>query len=235
MTGDEALEGIKVFADTADINEMKRLSPVVKGFTTNPTLMRRAGVTDYKSWGREVCVTFPDHCLSFEVLSNTPKDIIREAEVISKWGQNVYVKVPILNLEGHSNVPVIQTLHDRGVQVNVTAVSYVDQLEGLDYRDTPMIVSVFAGRIADTGLDPIDEVIDILYEVEDYPYVDVLWASTRQVYSVMDALTAGADIITVTPDLLDKLTAWWGKSLDYVTMETVRQFDADIKKAGYTL
>ena len=227
--------GIKLFADTADLTEMKRLSSVVTGFTTNPTLMRRAGVTNYTEWGFCAANTFPGHSLSFEVLSNTPFDIEREATLISEWGPNIYVKVPILTIEGHSNVPVIQVLHDRGIPVNVTAVSYVDQLEGLTFRDEPMIVSVFAGRVADTGLDPIDEVMDVVYQVEDYPSIEVLWASTRQVYSIMDAVTSGADIITVTPDLLDKLTGWWGKSLDYVTMETVRQFDADIKKAGYTL
>ena len=228
--------GIKLFADTADLTEMKRLSSVVTGFTTNPTLMRRAGVTDYQKWGRQVVDLFPDHCLSFEVLSNSPPDIVREATVLSGWGPQVYVKVPILRVDGYSNIPVIQTLHDRGIPVNVTAVSYFEQLGELSYKDlTPMIISVFAGRIADTGIDPIDGVVDVVYEVEDYPSVEVLWASTRQVYSIQEAIIAGADIITVTPDLLDKLTAWWGKSLDYVTMETVRQFDDDIKKAGYTL
>ena len=197
--------------------------------------MRRVGVTDYAKWGQEVANTFPDHSLSFEVLSNTPSDIEREATLISKWGSQVYVKVPILTVEGHSNIPVIQVLHDRGIPVNVTAVSYVEQLDDLTLHDNPLIVSVFAGRVADTGLDPIDIVMDVVYRVEDFPSIDVLWASTRQVYSVMEAFDAGADIITVTPELLDKLVGWWWKSLDYVTMETVRQFDADIKKAGYTL
>ena len=183
----------------------------------------------------QVVDLFPDHSLSFEVLSNTPREVIYDAEVISKWGPQVYVKVPILTVEGHSNIPVIQVLHDRGIPVNVTAVSYVDQLKELTIHDDPLIVSVFAGRVADTGLDAIDVVKEVHNWVEGWPYVDVLWASTRQVYSVMDALTAGADIITVTPDLLDKLGVWWGKSLDYVTMETVRQFDRDVKAAGFTL
>jgi len=232
---------VKLFADTASLPEMIDLyeGGLVRGFTTNPTLMRRAGVTDYPSWACQVLDAIPDLPVSFEVLSDDPPTMIREGLTIGKWGRHVYVKVPIMTTDGESTHEVIATLLDEGVKVNVTGICDPDLVDDdlLDlfgWERPDVIVSVFAGRIADTGVDPVPEMSNIAEWVHTKWNTEVLWASTRQVYSIKEAESAGVDIITLTPDQLRKVS-WFDRDLTDLTQETVKQFVTDSQTAGYTL
>lgn len=224
--------GIKVFLDSANIGEMCDATEV-DGFTTNPTLMRRAGVVNYESWAKSVLSVVKPRPVSFEVLADDLDEMERQAYKIASWGANVYVKIPITNTKGETTEQVVHHLSFNGIHVNVTAVMTAAQIKFIAVCLNPnalSIISIFAGRIADTGQDPHNA---IQYARRASPG-EVLWASTREVYSVVQAREAGAHIITVTPDILRKLD-FLGKNLDYFSLETVKQFYDDAQAAGYTL
>ncbi|PQM59850.1 MAG: transaldolase [Rhodobacteraceae bacterium] len=222
---------IRIFADGADLSVIKRLKEtgVVKGFTTNPSLMRKAGVQDYKSFAKQVLKLAPELPLSLEVFSDNLEEMESQARIISSWGKNIFVKIPVMNTQRRFTGPILKSLSRDGVKLNVTAVMSVDQIKNiLEYLtyETPVILSVFAGRIADTGRDPVpimEQCVDLL---QSYNNVELLWASTRELFNVMQASQLGCDIITVGEDILDKM-GLIGKDLDDFSRETVEMFYKD--------
>jgi transaldolase len=230
---------IKIFADGADLADFDHLAgdPQVAGVTTNPTLMRRAGITDYVGFARELLKLVPDIPVSFEVFADEFDDIEEQARLIAGWGENVFVKIPITNTRGESCVDVLGSLAADGVRVNVTALMTLDQVAAAADALGPApeaFISVFAGRIADTGRDPMPimrKAVEILAET---PQVELIWASPREVLNVFQADEVGCHVITVTPDLLAKL-AIVGKDLEEFSLETVEMFYDDACAAGYSL
>jgi len=209
----------------------------VQGFTTNPTLMRKGGVTDYEAFAREALQAIPDLPISFEVFSDAFDEMEREARRIASWGSNTYVKVPITNTRGEASTELIRRLASDGIALNVTAIFTLDQVRATVASlspNVPSIVSVFAGRIADTGIDPIPVMAEALKLVQTLPQAELLWASPREVLNVYQADEVGCHIITATPDLLGKLKLS-GKDLDEFSLETVRMFYDDAQAAGYKL
>jgi transaldolase len=230
---------IRVFADGADIASIRKLAedPLIAGFTTNPTLMRAAGVDDYEQFAAEVLGVVPDRPVSFEVFSDDFDEMDRQARKIAGWAPNVYVKIPITNTEGRSSVDLVRTLSSEGVQLNVTALMSNAQVDATAEALTggaPAFVSVFAGRIADTGREPEPIMVAALDTLRPLPDVALMWASPREVLNVVQADRIGCDVITVTPDLLAKL-GLLGKDLDEFSLDTVRMFHRDAGAAGYTL
>jgi transaldolase len=230
---------IKVFADGADRESIARLygNPLIKGFTTNPTLMRKAGVEDYERFAREVLEIVPDRPISFEVFSDDFKEMEQQALQISSWGGNVYVKIPVTNTSGDRSKAVVRRLADNGVKVNVTALmtpAQVGEVVQWLAGGPPSYVSVFAGRIADSGRDPVPLMAEALGLVRPHPNVELIWASPRELLNIIQADAIGCHIITVTHDLLEKLSTL-GKDLDEYSLDTVRMFYRDGQAAGYTL
>lgn len=231
--------GIKVFADGADLEGIQRLSqnPLISGFTTNPTLMRKAGVEDYEGFSRSVLEVIGGRPVSFEVFTDDFDEMRVQARYIGSWGDNVYVKVPVTNTNGESTMSVVRDLSADGVKVNVTAIlslaQVVDSVSALDESDGA-VVSVFAGRIADTGRDPVPLMTAALDFTRQNPAIELLWASPREILNVRQAAALGCDIITVTHDLLAKLGGL-GRSLEDVSLDTVRMFYSDAASAGYCL
>ncbi|HIX35178.1 MAG TPA: transaldolase [Candidatus Limosilactobacillus merdigallinarum] len=231
---------VKVYSDGAEINAMRKMAQndYLTGFTTNPSLMKRAGITNYLKFAHEVVSEFPNYCISFEVFSQDPVTMKEEALTLSSLSKNVYVKIPILNLNGNYNTGLISDLSDSGVKVNVTAITTDHQVaEALTAVNstTPAIVSLFVGRVADTGRDPKNFVDRSVELCSDYPNVETLWASTREVYNIYQAEKAGIDIITVPPKILEKYNARRSFTPDAVAMDTVRGFDNDIKSLGFSI
>jgi transaldolase len=230
---------VKIFADGADVRGMVEMygKPYIKGFTTNPTLMRKAGVADYRSFAREVLAAIPDRPISFEVFSDDFAEMERQAREIASWGNNVNVKIPVTNTHGEPAYKLIRTLAASGIRLNVTAVFTLEQVRDvvahLDAR-TPAYVSVFAGRIADTGRDPMPLMAAARALVHTLPHAELIWASPRELLNVFHAEAVGCDIITVTNDVLAKLTNV-GKDLAQFSLETVRMFRDDAVKAGFQL
>lgn len=229
---------IKIFADGADLKGMATLAanPLIKGMTTNPTLMRKAGLTDYEAFARDVLRTIKDKPISFEVFADDFPEMRRQALKIGGWQENVFVKIPITNTLGESSVPLIRDLSRDGIQINVTAVLTLDQVravaEALDPR-TPSVVSVFAGRIADTGVDPVPAMIESLRILQARPHAELLWASCREVLNIFQADQCGAHIITVTHDVLQKALTLCGMDLGALSLDTVKMFHRDATAAGY--
>lgn len=222
---------VKIYADGADLAGMKAMydDPLIKGFTTNPTLMRKAGVRDYEQFARTVLEIIPDRPVSFEVLSDDLDTMVDQALVIGSWADNVYVKIPITNSEGRSTTGVVRRLHRAGVKVNVTAILTLEQVRTVAAcltGETPSVVSVFAGRIADTGSDPVPMVTEAARVVHALPAAELLWASPRELLNIFHAEQAGCDIITATYDVLAK-RGIVGKDLAEYSLETVRMFCAD--------
>jgi transaldolase len=230
---------VKIFADGADVKGMVEMyaKPYVRGFTTNPTLMRKAGVTDYRAFAREVLSAIPDRPISFEVFSDDFGEMERQAREIASWGANVNVKIPVTNTQGEPSYKLIGALARAGIQLNVTAVFTLEQVRDvvahLDPR-TPALVSVFAGRIADTGRDPMPLMAAAQALVHTLPRAELIWASPRELLNVFHADAVGCDIITVTNDVLAKLSNV-GKDLAQFSLETVQMFHTDAAKAGFTL
>lgn len=222
---------MKIFLDTSVINDISDIENEIDGVTTNPTLMRKAGVQDYEKFCKEVLM-LTDKPVSFEVFADEFDEMERQARIISSWGKNVYVKIPITNTKGKSSIVLINKLLSEGIKVNITAVFKANQLAGLGDTGTPHIISVFAGRIADTGVDPAP----IIYEVKmkSYGSAEVLWASPREVFNIYQA-GYEADIITVTPELFKKYKAMKFKDLLEVSLDTVKMFYSDGQEAGYKL
>jgi len=238
MTDGSSLR-VKVWADGADLAGMLELAadPRISGFTTNPTLMRQAGVIDYADFAREVLDHITDRPVSFEVLSDDFDHMERQALRIASWGPNVYVKIPVTNSAGESTAKLVSRLSEDGVRLNVTALLTLAQVravvEALD--GTPgAIVSVFAGRIADSGRDPVPMMTAALELVSTTDDVELLWASPREVLNIVQADSIGCHIITVTHDLLKKLHLL-GRDLDQYSLDTVKMFRDDAVNAGYNL
>lgn len=219
---------VKIFADGADkagMLEMYR-NPLISGLTTNPTLLRKAGVTDYKSFALDILSEIKDKPISFEVFSDDFKEMEKQAKLISLWGDNVYVKIPITNTKGESSAPLIDKLSAQDIKVNVTAITTVKQvISVLPYIDSGY-VSVFAGRIADTGIDPIPTMIQVLDILKSKKSVELIWASPREVLNVVQANEIGCHIITCTNDIIKKLPLL-GKDLVEYSLETVQMFYKD--------
>jgi transaldolase len=230
---------VKIFADGADRAGMREMyrNPLIKGFTTNPTLMRKAGVSDYEAFARQIVSDIPDRHLSFEVFSDEFEEMEQQARQIASWGKNVYVKVPITNTRGESSVPLVGNLARAGVKLNVTAVFTLRQVSAVCQAiagRAPAVVSVFAGRIADAGVDPVPVMTAARELASVHKDIELLWASPREVFNIIQAELAGCHIITVANDLLKKLDSL-GKDLDLFSLETVRMFRSDAIKAGFTL
>ena len=231
---------VKIFADGADLAGMLQLyrTPFIKGFTTNPTLMRKAGINDYRGFAREVLGIIRDRPISFEVFSDEFPEMERQAGEIASWGENVYVKIPVTNTRGESAVPLISCLSRRGVKLNVTALLPLEQVREVVTAvagGTPACISVFAGRIADTGVDPVPimaEAVQILRH--EAPNAELIWASPRELLNILQADAIGCHIITVTHDILKKLSLI-GRDLKDYSLDTVKMFHSDAAQAGFTL
>jgi transaldolase len=230
---------VKVFADGADKAAMLEMykNPLVRGFTTNPTLMHKAGVTDYQAFAKELIKAIPDRHLSFEVFSDDIAEMEQQANLIKTWGKNVYVKIPVSNTKGETTYAMIRRLSEAGTQVNLTALFTNDQvtkavaaLGGL----APACISVFAGRIADAGIDPVPMMQKMLAEMAPHKNLEMIWASPREPYNVMQAHDIGCHIITATNDIIKKLSNF-GKDLDEASLETVQVFRKDAIAAGFKL
>ncbi|MGE5302429.1 MAG: transaldolase [Alphaproteobacteria bacterium] len=231
---------VKIFADGADLSGIAELSrqPYIQGLTTNPTLMRKIGLTDYESFAEAVLKEVKSKPISFEVFSDDFSEMQRQALKMHHWQENVYVKIPITNTNGESSIPLIQRLAREGVKVNVTAILTPRQVKTvaavLDPK-VPAIVSVFAGRIADTGVDPLPIMKESLEIVGNLPKAELLWASVREVLNVFQAAGCGCHIVTVPHDILKKLVELVGKDLDELSLDTVRMFHRDALTAGFKL
>lgn len=228
----------KLFADGADLEHILRLAEDqrISGFTTNPTLMWKAGLTDYSEFCRRLLAAITDRPISFEVFADDPAEIRRQARAIAAWGPNVYVKVPVTTTRGESLAGVVRELSADGVQVNVTAVFTPAQVKTITAAlagGAPSCVSVFAGRIADTGRDPIP-IMRAALEIMGATRSELIWASAREVLNVVQANEIGCDIITCTSEILAKLDTL-GKDLEQFSLETVRMFHRDATTAGFTL
>lgn len=228
---------IKIFADGADLASIEKYNdnPLINGFTTNPSLMRKAGVKDYLQFVKDACKIVGNKPISFEVLSEDFEEVKRQAWLLSEQGDNVFVKIPVMQTNGKDNLDAIHALWLSQVKVNVTAVTTTNQIGDcaniLGRNGQRAIISVFCGRIADTGKNPIEIMAYALSQRSNY---DLLWASTREVFHVYQAESVGADIITVPYDILKKLELR-GMDLTIMSLETVRMFDRDAKEAGYSL
>ncbi|OOM14542.1 transaldolase [Clostridium saccharobutylicum] len=230
---------IKIFADGANLNEMLESykGGLVKGFTTNPSLMRKAGVDDYKTFAKGVLEKITDLPVSFEVFSDDFETMEKEADVLSALGENVYVKIPIMNTKGDSSIPLIKKLSGRGYHLNVTAIFTIDQVKSVVDALNPQvksIVSVFAGRIADTGTNPVKLMQEISKICKNNKGVELLWASCRELYNIVEADECGCEIITVTDDVIKKLSNM-GKDLYEYSLETVRGFYKDASSLGFSI
>jgi transaldolase len=229
----------KLFADGADLDTIVTMSkhPWIRGFTTNPTLMRKAGVLDYADFARKVLCAVPNHPVSFEVFADDPREMLAQARVIAGWGCNVNVKVPVTNTRGEFTGDIIRELSADGVALNITAVMTAEQVRGIVRALDPearAIVSVFAGRIADTGIDPVPVMVECLRILKARPAAQLLWASPRELLNVVQADRIGCDIITATADILNKLGLFGKDLLDY-SLETVQMFHSDAAAAGYSI
>jgi transaldolase len=230
---------IKIFADGADEKAIAELAtnPLIKGFTTNPTLMRAAGVSDYEAFAHRVLHAVTEAPISFEVFDDDWDGMERQARKITAWGKNVFVKIPITNTHGESSVPVIRRLACDGIRLNITGMTTVDQVRTSTEAvagGPECIISVFAGRVADTGVDPVPVMCEALNVMRAHKNLELLWASPREVLNIVQADAIGCHIITVTSDLLKKLPIL-GRDLADYSLETVRMFHRDAAAAGYDL
>ena len=230
---------IKLFADGADLNSMLDFynNPSIKGYTTNPTLMKKSGVTNYEEFAKKVLEVITDLPVSFEVFSDDLETMLSQAKTIASWGGNVNVKIPVTNTKGEFTGPIIRELSLSGVKLNITAVFTIRQVEKIADNlsvDTPAIVSVFAGRIADTGRDPVPIMTDCLEILKPLPKTEILWASPRELLNIIQADEIGCHIITATPSILGKLK-FIEKDLQEFSLETVQMFYEDAQAAGYTI
>lgn len=229
----------RIFADGADLDGILALAedPNIAGFTTNPTLMWKAGLTDYSDFAQRLLERITEHPISFEVFADDAEEMRRQARLIASWGPNVYVKIPITTTAGESMAPLVRELSEDGVQVNVTAMFTTAQVEMITaaVKDgAPSYLSVFAGRIADAGVDPVPIMARSVEIMKAAPGAELIWASPREILNVVQADQVGCHIITVTHDLLKKLPSL-GKDLDQYSLETVQMFHRDAISAGFTL
>tara|TARA_X000000950_G_scaffold289138_1_gene410130 strand:+ start:1858 stop:2568 length:711 start_codon:yes stop_codon:yes gene_type:complete len=230
---------IKIFADGADLHSILKLSsnPLISGFTTNPTLMKKAGVKNYEDFAAELITLVPDKPISFEVFADDLQEMERQARVIATWGRNVNVKIPIMNTSGVFTGPIIQALSNDGIKLNVTAIMTSEQVGRVIQvlaKETPSVISVFAGRVADTGIDPIPTMQKCRDLMSSHVNAELLWASPREVLNLFQAQSAGCHIITMDHGLLEKLR-FIGKDLNDFSVETVDMFYRDAKSSGFKI
>jgi transaldolase len=230
---------VKIYTDSGDVSVIERMArnPLIRGFTTNPTLLRKAGVPDYREFAREALRRVADRPISFEVFSDDWDEMETQAREIASWGANVFVKIPITNTRGESSAALVRRLAGDGVQVNVTAIMTLAQVEAAAAALNPDVaayVSIFAGRVSDTGRDPLPVLAQTVALLRPTPRWELIWASPRELLNIFQADVIGCHVITVTSDLLAKLDLI-GKDLDEYSLETVRMFYDDARKAGYTL
>ena len=230
---------VKIFADGADLEAIRELAsnPVIQGFTTNPTLMRKAGVTDYEEFARQALELVGDRPISFEVFTDDFAEMAREARILAELGESVYVKIPVTDTSGNSAADLVSELSAEGIKLNVTGLFTQNQVKAISAvldDDTPACISLFAGRIADAGIDPVPHVASAVQAIADKPNQELIWASPREVLNVVQAHETGCHIITVTPDILKKLPSL-GKDLTQFSLETVQMFNTDALDAGYAL
>ena len=230
---------VKIFADGADLAGMLSMyrQPHIKGFTTNPTLMRKAGITDYRQFAKEVLAAIPDRPISFEVFSDEFSEMERQAREIAGWGGNVYVKIPVTNTRGEPATDLVRRLSHGGVKVNVTALLSLRQVREVAAAvagGAPSCVSVFAGRVADTGYDPVPLMSEAVESLRVAPDAELIWASPRELLNIFQADAIGCHIITVTHDILKKLPLV-GRDLEDYSLDTVKMFHEDAAHAGFVL
>ena len=229
----------RIFCDIADINFIKKFNKkkIVKGFTTNPSLMRKAGAKNYSYYSKKI-LKITKKPVSCEVFADDVKNMIRQGIEISSWGKNVYVKVPITNSKGKYMNEVIKTLNEKKIKLNITSVYNSRQtqkiLKSITNKNTKVIISIFAGRMADAGKDPIPQFIESLKIAKKYKNVDILWASTREPYNFIQAMDLGCQIITVPPSIIEKIEKF-GKSFNKLTVDTVKGFLTDTKKSNFNI
>lgn len=232
---------VKIFADGADRKSMLDLyaNPLIQGMTTNPSLMRKVGITDYEAFARDILQTVQDKPISFEVFSDDFPEMKRQSQKIAAWGRNVYVKIPITNTRNESALPLIAELAKDGVQLNITAILTMEQVRGVTDALNPQVssvVSIFAGRIADTGRDPeplMRESVGIVRAKQ--PKAEVLWASVREVLNIWHADRTGCQIVTVPHDILNKAIKMAGMDLGALSLDTVKMFASDAQAAGFSV
>jgi transaldolase len=230
---------VKIFADGADLAGMKDLyrQPFIKGFTTNPTLMRKAGISDYRTFARQVLQVIPDRPISFEVFSDEFGEMERQAREIASWGANVYVKIPVTNTRREPAAELVRRLSQSGVKLNVTALMSLAQVRDVVAAlagGAPACVSVFAGRVADTGFDPVPLMAAAVEMLRVAPNAELIWASPRELLNIFQADAIGCHIITVTHDILKKLSLV-GRELDEYSLDTVKMFYNDATRAGFAI
>jgi len=234
----EALN-VKIFADGADKAGMLEMyaKPYIKGFTTNPTLMRKAGITDYEAFARDILAAIPDRPISLEVFADDFDEMEKQARTIATWGENVYVKIPVTNTRREPAEPLVERLSHEGIRLNVTALMTLRQVRATAEAlrgGAPACVSVFAGRIADTGVDPVPVMQDAVGILAENPAAELIWASPRELLNVFQADAVGCHIITATNDILKKLSLA-GKDLTEYSLDTVRMFHGDAAASGFSL
>jgi transaldolase len=230
---------VKIFADGADLDEILRLNKnsLIKGFTTNPTLMRKSGIRDYKKFASEVLKHVTNKPVSFEVFADDAKEIIAQSRTIASWGSNVYVKIPALKTTGSSNVKVVEELASLGIKVNITALMTVERVHEFSRvlnPDIPSFISIFAGRIADTGRDPVPILEESIALLKNNINAEVIWASPRESLNVVQANAIGCHVITATSEILAKIEKF-GYPLEKYSLDTVRMFFQDAQASGFKL
>ena len=230
---------IDIYLDGADTSDFKKFknNNLIKGFTTNPTLMRKAGVKDYEKFCKHSLKIIKNKPISFEIFADETKPIKKQAETIAKWGKNVYVKIPVINTKNKLNTNLIGRLNKNGIKINVTAVFTIQQTKKILSeigKKTSLIISVFSGRIADSGINPNQEITRHLKLAKKYPNVKILWASVREPFNLIEAEKSRCDIITIPTDILKKLKTF-NKNLNTYSIETVKMFYEDAKKSKFKI
>lgn len=230
---------IKIFADGANIEEMVRLNSLsyISGFTTNPSLMKQSGIKDYKKFALQILSKIKSKPISFEVFSDDINEMVNQATKIADWGNNIFVKIPITNTKGESCLKIIKKLSNLGIKLNVTAIMTEEQIKNTCKALSPnvnSIISVFAGRIADTGINPMKIISKSQKYVKNKKKHEILWASTREIFNIFQATECGCRIITIPHELLNKMNLI-GKNLNKYSIETVKQFYTDAKKSGFNI
>jgi transaldolase len=229
----------KIFCDIADLSSISKFNKksIVKGFTTNPSLMRKAGAEDYKSYSKQILKVCPKKPISFEVFADDQKSMIDQGKKINAWGKNVYVKVPVVNSKSKFMGDVIRELNDQNIKLNITAVYRAKQTEKIlkvINKKSKVIISIFAGRAGDSGKDPVPEFIKSIKLAKKFKNVEILWASVREPYNYLQAKQLGCHIITIPPSIIEKIEKF-GKSFDQLTKETVKAFLVDSKKSRFKI
>ena len=229
----------KIFCDIADLHLINKFSKkkIVKGFTTNPSLMRQAGAKDYKSYSKQIIKISKNKPISFEVFADDQKSMIKQGKKINSWGKNIYVKVPVVNSKNEFTKKVIKELNSKNVKLNITAVYTAKQTQKIlkiINKKTKVIISIFAGRAGDTGKDPVPEFVRSIRLAKKFKNVEILWASVREPYNYLQAKQIGCHIITIPPSIIEKIEKF-GKSFNQLTNETVKAFLVDSKKSNFKI